>query len=440
MKFMKSRRTVLIVTVLLAAMLSVVGGTFAWFTDTVESTSNEIKSGTLDLELYQMAEDGQWQNVADLTEPMFSYDLWEPGYTMWKALKVENKGTLALKWKAMFEIEGEMSKLAEVIDVYAREGSAKPERSEIPANAQDTSPTNPSSQWWYDGTLKDFIENSETNTYGSLKAGESKELTLVLKMREEAGNEYQNLTLGAFDLKIVATQDTVEKDSFDDQYDADALYPGEAVTVKVRNNDEFWNAVEAVTNVPTIIEGVVTDGQRTKVTISGNNYVQSGITVRNIDFTGDGTCRMIVKQQNTEETTVTYENCTFAEPAFNNMMFLNGVNGQGGKQVFTVCSFTGQIQFDQTALPENETVIDECVFDGNNSFGYVICLGGNSTFNNCTFDYSKPTFGNLGANNNRAINVYSDNKYNTHVTLNGCTLVNTTTYCNTGNSTLTINP
>lgn len=240
MKFMKSRRTVLIVTVLLAAMLSVVGGTFAWFTDSVESTSNEIKSGTLDLELYQMAEDGQWQNVADLTEPMFSYDLWEPGYTMWKALKVENKGTLALKWKAMFEMEGEMSKLAEVIDVYARGGSAKPERSEIPANAQDTSPTNPSSQWWYDGTLQEFIENSETNTYGSLAAGESKELTLVLKMREEAGNEYQNLTLGAFDLKIVATQDTVEKDSFDKMYDADAGYP----VVKVGTEEELMAALQ----------------------------------------------------------------------------------------------------------------------------------------------------------------------------------------------------
>lgn len=235
-----SKRTILLVVLILTVTFSVVGGTFAWFTDSVESAGNEIQSGTLDLELYQKAENGQWQNVADLTEPMFSYDLWEPGYTMWKALKVENKGTLALKWKAMFEMEGEMSKLAEVIDVYAREGSAKPERSEIPANSKDTSPTNPSSQWWYDGTLKDFIENSETNTYGSLKAGESKELTLVLKMREEAGNEYQNLTLGAFDLKIVATQDTVEKDSFDDQYDADAEYS----IVKVGTVEELIAALQ----------------------------------------------------------------------------------------------------------------------------------------------------------------------------------------------------
>lgn len=241
MKLFQSKRTVLLIVLVMAVLSSIVGGTFAWFTDSVESTSNEIKSGTLDLELYQKTEEGEWQNVADLTEPMFSYDLWEPGYTMWKALKVENKGNLALKWKAMFELEGEMSKLAEVIDVYAREGSAKPERSEIPANKQDASPTNPSSQWWYDGTLQEFIENSETNTYGSLAAGESKELTLVLKMREEAGNEYQNLTLGTFDLKIVATQDTVEKDSFDDQYDADAGYP----VVKVGTVEELIKAIQS---------------------------------------------------------------------------------------------------------------------------------------------------------------------------------------------------
>ena len=41
---------------LLLCVSMLVGSTFAWFTDTVTSTNNIIKSGTLDVELYYQAE------------------------------------------------------------------------------------------------------------------------------------------------------------------------------------------------------------------------------------------------------------------------------------------------------------------------------------------------------------------------------------------------
>ena len=45
-------------------------------------------------------------------------------------------------------------------------------------------------------------------------------------MRESAGNEYQDLDIGGtFSFQVLATQYTYEEDAFDDQYDANALYP-----------------------------------------------------------------------------------------------------------------------------------------------------------------------------------------------------------------------
>ena len=44
-------------------------------------------------------------------------------------------------------------------------------------------------------------------------------------MKTTAGNKYQGLTLDGITITVYATQDTVENDSFNDQYDKDAQYP-----------------------------------------------------------------------------------------------------------------------------------------------------------------------------------------------------------------------
>lgn len=44
-------------------------------------------------------------------------------------------------------------------------------------------------------------------------------------MQTTAGNEYQGLSIDGIAITVFATQDTVESDSFDNQYDKDAGYP-----------------------------------------------------------------------------------------------------------------------------------------------------------------------------------------------------------------------
>ena len=211
------------VLALILCCCMLVGTTFAWFTDSVTSAGNKIQSGTLKIDL-ELLKDGVWTSIKDSKEPIFNYDLWEPGYTQVEVLKIENEGTLALKWLAKFQSANELSILADVIDVYVC-----PSATEIgyPADRNLDGYTRV-------GTVAEFVNTIESTTNGSLmpegKAGSIAYLGIALKMQETAGNDYQGKDLGgAFDIMILATQETYEKDSFDDQYDLQADLPGTSV-------------------------------------------------------------------------------------------------------------------------------------------------------------------------------------------------------------------
>ena len=136
----KSTKRTLVVSVmsLVLCMAMLIGTTFAWFTDSVTSTGNIIKSGTLDIAM-------EWADGT--TEPdnaiwkdagkgaIFNYDLWEPGYTEVRHIKIENKGTLALKYQLNIVANGEVSALADVIDVYYLDPARQiSERTELTAD------------------------------------------------------------------------------------------------------------------------------------------------------------------------------------------------------------------------------------------------------------------------------------------------------------------
>lgn len=193
-----------------------VGSTFAWFTDSVTSVGNKIQSGTLKLDLEVLDNDGNWTSIKNDQTALFNYEKWEPGYTEFKILKIVNEGSLALKWYAKFMSSQQLGELADVIDVFV----CPSETTELtyPADRNLDGYTNV-------GTLRNFVSTIETTTRGQLDGGKSAYLGIALKMQETAGNEYQDKTLGAFDIMILATQNTVEDDTFDNQYDKDSNFP-----------------------------------------------------------------------------------------------------------------------------------------------------------------------------------------------------------------------
>ena len=83
MKRERRLRQSLISAVLVLAMLfsSLVGTTFAWFTDQVSSAGNIIQAGTLKADLLHKTSDGQWISLKQESEhKVFDYDKWEPCY------------------------------------------------------------------------------------------------------------------------------------------------------------------------------------------------------------------------------------------------------------------------------------------------------------------------------------------------------------------------
>ena len=203
---------------LLLCVSMLIGSTFAWFTDSVTSSGNKIQAGTLKLDLELLDKETKaWNSIKENKDPIFDYDKWEPGYTDVKILKIENEGNLALKWYAQFVSDEDVSELANVIDVYVCPSET--------ALAYPNSFDALFPDYIYAGTLAEFINTIEQTTYGCLEGHDEAYLGIALHMQESAGNEYQDLTIGTFDIRILATQYTFENDSFGDQYDADAEYP-----------------------------------------------------------------------------------------------------------------------------------------------------------------------------------------------------------------------
>lgn len=231
---------------LLASVLSVllcivmlVGTTFAWFTDSVTSSGNIIKSGTLDVAMMWAngTEDPEgtkttWKDASE--DAIFNNDLWEPGYAEVRHVKISNNGTLALKYKLSIAATDEVSELADVIDVYYINGGQQIEkRGDLPADS------------WV-GTLAQVLANTDLakgHIAGKKDNVVSSDMaTIALKMREDAGNEYQGKGIGSdFAIQLVATQYTAEADSFDDQYDQGALYPWDGTSVAPGEPDASGN-------------------------------------------------------------------------------------------------------------------------------------------------------------------------------------------------------
>ena len=286
---------------LIMCVSMLVGSTFAWFTDSVTSSGNKIQAGTLQLDLEMLDKNGNWVSIKESKAPLFNYTLWEPGYTEVKVLKVENEGSLALKWVAQFTSQKELSKLAEVIDVYVC-----PSENELAMPGRDLT------GYTKVGTLDGFINTIKQTTYGNLEAGEAAYLGIALKMQETAGNEYQGLDLGGeFDITIFATQYTSETDSFDNQYDADAEFDAvftntavfaentSSVNVEIRDNNGY-----KVASVQIPAAAIEADESEIKVVVIPGAANNSVVVAADQEAKGFDVKVLGLKENNTELVTV----------------------------------------------------------------------------------------------------------------------------------------
>ena len=256
---------------LLVCFSLLVGTTYAWFTDSVTSANNIIKTGNLDVAMYwaQGTEDPDSANWTDASAgAIFNYNKWEPGYVEVRHIKIENKGSLALKYKVNIVANGEVSDLANVIDVYYVDPAVQVAERDDLANVSKL------------GTLTEVLAGLGESGNGTLEAGNSDIITIALCMREQVGNEHQNKSIGTdFSIQLFATQHTSENDGFGNDYDEDAA-------ISVTTTEQLVNAIENGENVVlenniSIAEVVTVDGD-IKIDLNGNKLDASGMTGENI--------------------------------------------------------------------------------------------------------------------------------------------------------------
>ena len=233
---------------LVMCVVMLVGTTFAWFTDTASTAVNKIQAGNLDVDIVDENGDSlDGGTLSFVNKENQSNILWEPGATFFtQGFKIVNKGNLALKYKVVvsgttgdakllkaIEFDVVTEKTKEAAEALAKEGNLLKQNDSAPAD------TDAAKVYYY----------------------------LRGHMKENAGNEYKNLTLDGISITVYATQYTYEKDSFDELYDANAGKDTAYYTLAEFN---------ALTEIPDGVKTVYVD-------LSGKS-LQNGLTIGNADI------------------------------------------------------------------------------------------------------------------------------------------------------------
>ena len=308
---------------------------------------DKIQAGTLDVQLLDEQGntlEGQtlsWKKAADGANQAV---LWEPGCTYeLQPIVIKNAGNLALKYKIVISgIQG-------------------------------------------DAALNNAIEWTITNTSTvtaldadhALAAGASDTLTIKGHMREDAGNEYQRLSIDGIGITVVATQYTYESDSNNNQYDVNAEYP-------VISNADFADAIEnadagsvvdlasGTFQLPSnsIPAGVTITGagkENSVLQVNKSSITSNDVTIKNIAIKGSGASGTS-GSLNISGNNTTIENVNY--------------RGQAGKIAIAV----------STGDSNSGTVIKDTKIT--NAFRGIQFwrLSGNSVIDNCVLDISGYTF------------------------------------------------
>ena len=250
---------------ILMCVAMLIGTTFAWFTDTASTGVNKIVSGNLHVEI----QDKEGTEIDTLKwvdkdgNDIANQDdiLWEPGCTyLLTPFQIVNTGNLSLKYKIVITgLDGD-SPLLDVIKFTYK--TASDEEFDMSAEGHLTAKGTP-------GASTGMI-------------------TVSAHMDELANNDYMDKTLTGIKFTVYATQDTVENDSFNNQYDKDAEY-----AVEVKTADELHKALENDDNVVLATDIALPDnwtpagnGTRSGASFTGDSYTGifngNGKTISNV--------------------------------------------------------------------------------------------------------------------------------------------------------------
>ena len=211
----KSTKRALLVSVMamVICFTMLLGTTFAWFTDSTESTGNKIVAGTLDVQLW-MHNGTDYVDISGTTKSIFGegsiaqdnnlQTLWEPGKTQVAYLAVKNVGNLDLRF---------------TVDLLATNATNELNNVILYAVVPNATPADPVTGWTTGNSVAVASQKLVPNTILAEEDGNDVYyFALVLHMAETAGNAYMGGTID-FDVKVLATQADTESDEWSTDYD-----------------------------------------------------------------------------------------------------------------------------------------------------------------------------------------------------------------------------
>ena len=412
---------------ILMCVAMLIGSTFAWFTDTASTAVNKIQAGNLDIEVqYRTTADGEWKTLDNATDLFGATDTrFEPGHTRVVELKIKNAGNLALKYKIGMNVVSETAGINKDGNPYKLSNYLKVATTGI----QQYNPADQISSlmerlifqkgdfgMW---TARDFanfeLEYASNGNVHELKPGAAQILGMKVYMPTTVGNEANAISPDkaasiSFGLSVVATQYTVERDSYDNKYDQNAQYP-EVSYAQVSTQDEL----DAALTKPTDANGEPTTKVAIDLKKAGTYNLTDGIAKsKDVTFIG------------TKNTVIDVCQSLDGESGAN-----SGMNYQDGAVLaFKGVTILGQASGNYGGIVRATTTFEDCTIKGK------LTLYGDATFINCTFenpdDYSIWTWGAKNVTFNdctfmtggKAINLYGGADHpeapTTILTVNNC--------------------
>lgn len=314
MKKQNNMKKMLVFTMfsMLASISMFVGTTYAWFTDEISISKNQIVAGNLDVELYSKV-NGEYTPVTEETTLFDQNALWEPGHVEVVNLKVANVGTLALEYSLGINIlpnevasisvaTNEAFKLSDFIKYAVIEGEETYNtRDEAIVAAERYTPRKLSEINYEEGY--ELLPKDEAHPENVSEHC----VTMIVYMPKEVTNE-ANHKKGAptpkieLGVNLSARQTSFESDGFDDKYDESVSEYGAKI------NNKFYKTVSAAlatakdgetvkllkdTSVKTIAYKPVTptavtldlNGHTLSTTSAYTNYLGDYKTGMDLDFT-----------------------------------------------------------------------------------------------------------------------------------------------------------
>ena len=392
----KSTKRALISSALaiLVCVAMLIGTTFAWFTDTASTGVNKIQAGNLDIEVeYRTSSDEDWKTLDNATD-LFGAEgtLFEPGHTRVVELRITNAGNLALKYKIGMNVVSETAGTNKGGNPYKLSDYLKVGTTSI----QQYNPTDQISSlmerlifqkgdfgMW---TARDFanfeLEYTSNGNAHALQPGAAQILGIKVYMPETVGNEANAISTEKaafinFGLNVVATQYTVESDSFGTQYDKDAPLDFEPVSTA----DELKAAAANGKNVQLTQDVALTDA------LTFNNAVTIDLNGKTLTSSLNSTGYSLVAKADATIVNGTYKGTGSAR----------GIGAYGNLTMHNVTvDVAGQVGVACSAADRQYTIEDSTI-----KGGYALCnFNNNATINvsNSTLEGKNTGFYHNGSN------------------------------------------